>query len=194
MHWRCDPGERCACSNATPLSARVQVSISPSSSVHINMNGLPLARGMRGFCYSFYARRNQQLDAMLHKSAGLSPETEMEPQALCRLGGVVRECRTNADRVPAGARSANRQRGGRNSVRFYGVVTATARAGARTASPRGLRAKGGTPAPRPVPRDAEAGAVLGGAAAPRELEHQSPCARRTAGSNLRESLRHQWDL
>lgn len=98
-----------------------------------------------GFCYSFYTRSNQQLDAMLHKSAGLSPETEMEPHALSRLGGVVCDCRTNADRVPAAARSANRQRGGRSSVRFYGVVMATARAGARAASPRGLRAKGGTP-------------------------------------------------
>lgn len=80
---------------------------------------------------------------MLHKPAGLGPETGMEPHALCRFGGVVCECRTNADRVPAGARSANRQRGGRSGVRFYGVVMVTARAAGRALLRGGCGQRGG---------------------------------------------------
>lgn len=54
-----------------------------------------------GFVYCLWALLFCQVDlfivsmpavissSMLHKSAGLSPETEMESQALCRLEGVI---------------------------------------------------------------------------------------------------------
>lgn len=96
------------------------------------------------FFNSSYARSNQQLDAaQVSRSQTRDRDGVTRPVPARRCGVRV------PHGVPACARPANRQGGGRSSVRFDGVVMATARAGARAASPRGLRATERTP---PCPR------------------------------------------